>query len=288
MKKNKLQRKSTKETFFKDNRKFFGGFILIFTMIILLQATFAWSSYAEWVKNHMQTNPEAIAVQIEEKFEQESLMVYGVEVQKEVKVKNIASRPAIVRVKLREYLLPFVVDLSNGQGQGNGNLKLKFKESGDQVIEPQTVSSWMEGGLVDSGLEKDRQPLYYVAKLPIKDQDYLFSDGGRPSALEGIALQFHSSVKQMDQAAGTDPTWYYEEGYFYYSKVLSGGATTEIELLQAVSQMSSGLSNDYKHSLYYLDVEAYGVTPSREGLSKWTSSATVLTMLANDPNFDNK
>ncbi len=288
VKKKKQRRLSTKQTFFKDNRQFWGSFMIIFTMIVLLQATFAWSSYAEWVKNHMQANPEAIAVQVKEKFEQNSVIFYGSQVQKEIKVRNSATRSAIVRVKLKESFLSFVIDLSNGQGQGNGNLKLRGKKNGDQEITDQHPNLWIEGGIYDSGLSEDGQPQYYIASSLIKEHTYLYSEGERPSALEGVALQFHPSVKPLDQGTVDTPAWYYEDGYFYYSKVLAGGETTEIELLQAVTQMSSELSNQFKHGLYYIDVEAYGVAPTRDGLTSWGSSSAVLTMFANDPNFSNK
>lgn len=274
----------------KNNKKFFGIFIVAFSLIIIINATLAWSSYSEWVKNHIQSNPEEVAVQITEKFEQESVLAFETKTEKSVKVKNLSNRKAIIRVHFKESLLPFAIDMSDGEGNGNGSIKT-VQRSGEALIDLDDVKTWNAGNLLDSGLSDGNASLYYQAVEPVvKEEIYTGEDNrgdaSRPAGLNFFRWQFNTAVHALPQVAVTSPYWVFDGECFYYSQVLEGGETTAIDLLQVVVLSDVNIPNQYKFALYNIEIEAEGIEATKAGLESWTTDAAYLSMYKEDTRFD--
>lgn len=274
----------------RKNKRFFGIFTILFTLVIIVGATLAWSSYSEWVGNHFQTNPEDITVKITEKFEQNSVMSFEQQTEKSVKVKNMSDRKAIIRVKFDESLLPFELNMTDGEGQGNANLKTVIRNK-EKIIDIKNIDTWEKGSLLDSGLKENGNELYYVATDTIlKNIAYTGEtnrvNSARPTELSFFNWTFNTELYDVPQVAKTTPYWVFDGTYFYYSRVLEGGETTTIDLLQSVTLSSVSIPNKYKNALYDIGIQAEGVEASTIGVQHWTSDPNFLVMYQEDSKFN--
>jgi len=276
----------SKKLEFRKNKRFFGIFSSIFTLIIIISSTLAWSSYSEWVDNHVQSNAETISVKVTEKFEQESVLSFEKPTEKSVKVKNISNRNAIIRVKFNESFLPFQVDLTDGEGKGNGNLKTVKRENKEKLVTISDTTTWKEGNLLKVDDEH-----YYVATGPIILNEPYTGESNRlnatkPQVLAYFNWYFNPALYDTPQSDKITPYWVFDGEYFYYSKILEGGETTLIDLLQSVQLAKNvNIPNKYKSALYDIQIEAEGIEASRNGLEKWTTDKAYLDMYQKDERF---
>lgn len=271
------------------NKKFFGGFAVVFSLIILINATLAWSSYSEWVKNHVQSNPEDIAVQITEKFDQGSVLSFETNTEKSVKVKNLSNRNAIIRVRFSESLLPFLMDMTDGEGSGNGNLKTVSRVN-ESLVDPSDTTTWKSGNLLDSDTKAGSGTLYYQATDPIILEETYTGESNRhntsrPDGLKFFKWTFNSALHDNPQTAVASPYWVFDGEYFYYSQVVEGGETTAIDLLESVGLSDVPIPNQYKQALYDIKIEAEGVEATTAGLETWTTDSNYLSMYKEDTRF---
>lgn len=274
----------------RKNKRFFGVFTILFTLIIIVGATLAWSSYSEWVDNHLQTNPEDITVKITEKFEQNSVLSFEKETEKSVKVKNLSDRNAIIRVKFDESILPFELNMTDGEGKGNANLKMIVRDK-EKVIDRTNIDTWEKGSLLDSDLKESNNELYYVATDTILKKIAYTGEADRvnsirPSELSFFKWTFNSELYDVPQVAKSTPYWVFDGTYFYYSQVLKGGETTLIDLLQSVVLSDISIPNKYKNALYDIGIQAEGIESSKIGLEHWTSDPKFLAMYQEDSKFN--
>lgn len=274
----------------RENKRFFGLFTGLFVLIIIIGATLAWSSYSEWVDNHFQANPEDITVKITEKFEQNSVLSFENKVEKSVKVKNMSDRKAIIRVKFDESLLPFELNMIDGEGKGNANLKMVEKGT-EKTIDKNNLDTWIKGNLFNSGLKNEETELYYVATDTIlKNISYTGEanrgNSTRPFELSFFKWTYNSSLYDVPQLSVSKPYWVFDGQYFYYSKVVKGGETTDIDLLQSVTLSDVSIPNKYKNALYNIGIQAEGIEASKEGLETWTVDPSFLAMYQEDSNFN--
>lgn len=280
----------------RKNKKFFGGFIALFVLIILINATLAWTSYTEWIKNHTQSDPEQVTVRITEEFDPGSVLDFVPEneegTQKSVKVKNVSSRSAIIRVRFKESLLPFEMDMTDGEGQGNANLLTVKKASGDSLINVDDLSTWVAGNLLETTQTSGGDTLYYKATAPVIKDNIYIGEASRATGPEGLRFfswTFNTALTTAPQIGVSTPYWVYNasDNYFYYSQVLEGGQTTAIDLLQMVQLAEMIVPNKYKNALYMITVDAEGVTPAKASLDTWTTDAAYLAMYREDSRFKN-
>lgn len=278
MKKRKIRIKGLS---LRKNKGFFGTFAVLFSLSIIIGATLAWTSYSEWVKNHTQSNAEEIAVKVSEVFKQDSVMKFEEPVQKEVKVKNISNRKAIVRVRFTESVMPFVMDMTDGAG--NGNIKI-MKRSGEDLIELQNKATWITGNLLETETQAGD---YYQAGSPIIVDHIYKGEANRsssPASLQYFSWAFHDDVYYVTKPGNAEPYWVLAGDYFYYSKVLKGSEETK-NLLEKVGFADVNVPNSYKRALYDIQVEAEGVGPTEAGVASWTSNTSILAMYKEDFHF---
>ncbi|MGX4686991.1 hypothetical protein JNUCC83_08820 [Vagococcus sp. JNUCC 83] len=270
------------------NKRFFGIFASIFSILIIISATLAWSSYSEWVDNHVQSDAETVTVKIIEKFKQNSVLSFSDGIEKSVKVRNMSDRNAIIRVKFSESFLPFQMDMSDGENQGNGGLKVVKRINNEELIDIDNIETWKTGSLLSMD---DKNNGYYIAssplivKEPYKGEEYR-SDSSRPKELSYFKWTFNPSLFNSPQTNKVTPFWVFDGQYFYYSKVLEGGETTYIDLLQSVQLVDSiDIPNKYKSALYDIHIEAEGVESSEKGVESWNLGSNFLDMYKEDARF---
>lgn len=88
----------------KSNKKKIGVLTSLFALFLILAGTFAWQSYTEWVKNHMQSRGyEEGKVTIVENFKPKPIDENPT-ITKDVKVVNTSSSDSFVRISLEEML----------------------------------------------------------------------------------------------------------------------------------------------------------------------------------------
>lgn len=262
----------------KENKPLFAAFGTGFVLVLVIGSTFAWSSYSSWVKNHMQSEVGTLDVKIIEEFEQDSVFEQGKKITKKVDVKNISKNPAIVRVQFEESTATFKVDDSTGM------LQKKKKESSDKVATTSDVNSWEKDNIYQGKLEKEK--FYVIGDSKINYQYKFQETDTRPNLLKPFSLVFSNRVKAVPDVTSTEPYWLYDDGFFYYSKVLEGGTQSGVSVLEAVNVLKENLVNPSKNKLYKIDVSAYGVRANSDSLAKWAPSQSVVQMYEADDKFE--
>lgn len=282
-KKTKQKRPLTKKTttskaikqVLRENKPMFAAFGTGFVLVLVIGSTFAWSSFSSWVKNHMQSEVGTLEVKIIEDYEQDSVFDKGKTIKKKVDVKNISKYPAIVRVQFLESTAVFAIDGQTGMLQKKGN--------DGTVADKVKTETWKKGSIYPSELEKDK---YYVIADAETGYQYKFQEGNsRPKLLKPYVLNFTTALKTQPEATAA-PYWIYEDGFFYYSKVLEGDQQSEINVLDSVTVAKNDLVNPAKNTLYKIDVAAYGVRANEGSLNKWTVSQSIKDMYKKDPKFE--
>ena len=246
--------------------------------VCLFSYTYAWQTSKDSVVNNflggLLEDPEVnFGVIIDELFTPTDSWVPGDAIKKEVKVKNEKEAPAIVRVSLYEYLLLFKTNPTNANVLTSENPVLPEVSKTD----PTTWAPAAAAG----GTYSTNGKHYVTRAAQVSDidnrqgmVDYANLATSRNTTLVGqLALQFpDASIATTVQAGATSDYWLYEDGYFYFSRVLLGGETT-IPMFKGLKTADT-LGNKYKHGLYRMSVLMDAHEPSQDLVTDWKLSTS--------------
>lgn len=247
-----------------QNKLFFGSFTLLFSLVLVVGATLAWTSYAEWTKNHTQSEgtEKRLEVKVEENFDPN--WTTDIETKKEVNIANTGETDAKVRVSLKETLLQFKLTYEvyprSEYAKDNYNYGDLYEAGKDSAtIEKGNSQTWIVGQKYKA-LDGKNQEHYYEGRkrFPTTGATEIgFNGANRETEIsKWIHINFGPYV-QSNQIGGGD-YWYYKNGYFYYSTILKPGEKTKTPLLKSLT-LSSETPNYFKGSLYDLTVKVEGI-----------------------------
>lgn len=245
---------------FVKSKSLFACFSLLLSLLLIVGSTYAWITSSDERINQTEKNSRKLSAVIEEDFTQVFHWSPGTEQEKNIRVRNTGETPAIVRVSLKEFFLGFETDVldNHSTGNGNGNLKV-YGQPSTTPVDIKNTATWVVGNTYGKNAST-----YYKANLALLDQCYTYNST-RTTPLSEIVLNFQPG-KVFDQAtppsAGDEDYWYYENGYFYYSEVLTPSEAT-VNLLDSVS-LDPAYANQHKGALYKLvpEMDAHDVTQS--------------------------
>lgn len=234
---------------------------LLLSLLLVIGSTYSWFTYSDEKINRTRDTVHDLNAEIKEVFRPEYAWAPGIDIKKEVSVRNTGDMPAIVRLSLFESWGSFECDLNDRTG--NGNLGLTSTPS-TTLVSIDNVQTWQTGNTfkIHSG------EYWTVADQMISDTtvstDAYKIGNARTKVLEYVTID----LKNMESTVPTTPTpiaddtWYYDDGYFYYSSVLSPGE--ESKLLVQKIQLANNLPNRYKGALYKLTpvMDAHEVSSS--------------------------
>ena len=265
--KNRKRKKGLKKKGLRlsQNKCFFGSFALLFSFILVVGATLAWTSYAEWTKNHIQSEvtEKRLEVKVDEVFDPN--WTPEIATKKEVNVTNTGEVDAQVRVSLKEILLQFKMTYEvfprAEYAKDNYNYGDVYEAAaGSATIEKEHSLTWVVGQTYKTK-DKENKEYYYEGqkRIPLTDTTEVGFNGTNREAeiSKWITLLFGPNV-QSNQV-GENDFWYYSEGYFYYSNILKSGETTRTPLLKGIT-LSNEFPNYLKNSLYDLIVKVEGIS----------------------------
>lgn len=235
----------------KTFKKGFLVFSLIYAVVIVIGTTYAWVTMADERINRVATNE--IEIKVEGKQEN-TLIGPGTVADKDITVRNISSSGGFVRVSLEELLLTFEIDVADQTG--NGNLK-EFTTALTPEIKRDDSQTWAVG----KSYQK-KSGVYFKSELK-ETNALIFGDLAREATLfKFIKLNFpdvHTTIQ-----AGNN-YWLYEDGYFYYSEILT--PNEKAGLLIKSFQTSLDSPNSLKQSLYGIEVSAEGYSVNETALT---------------------
>lgn len=238
-------------------------------LLFLVVVTFAWFTSTDSVVNAF--SGTHLVAEIDEVFQPNKEWKPGENTQKEVKIKNTGDVDAFIRVSLYEFLLSFQIDVTDQTG--NANLKT-VDTAVTPTVDDTKVETW-DPAAKAGGTYESSGKLYVAKQAWVSDPArrtgmYQYSASARTTApYKYITLNFPNIIREAVTTEKTD-YWLYEDGYFYYSRPLKPGESTE-DLLKSVS-LSSVIPNQYKGSLYKLKVymDAHDVTDT--AMTSWSLS----------------
>lgn len=238
-----------------NKRSSIKGALLLLIALLTSGSVYAWTSYTDWKKNHLQSDIEKVpSIVIQGNFNKyeptkSDVLMLNQQYDKQVTVLNNGETAVFIRVSVQEHFLPFVIDTKDKTG--NGHIK-KFKELGNKgEIHKQDVETWREGARLaetDKIYIEGLKPHHYEVKLDNKK---------RPREMEAIQLTW-GRINPLE--ATDDSYWLYEEnlkdgkGYYFYAKPLLPNETTEV-LLKDMS-VRGDAPNAYKGALHQFNIEA--------------------------------
>ncbi len=179
---------------------------------------------------------------------------------KSIKIINTGNCDAIVRVSISEILFNFQKD--NASSYDSGNLKAAGLTGGETIIDLNDPSSYenasygnvVKASKFDNGTYS--YELYNIIESVYKSTNTMMGKD------ENRDLNISSKIQLIWNASlGVD--WIYEDGYFYYTKVLKPGFETT-PLLDAIRLIK--LYNDDKGMVYKMAVNHDSITTSKDGL----------------------
>lgn len=238
--------------------------------------------------NRVDSANKKFGVILQEDFKANLAWAPGTSTKKEISAKNVGEMPAFVRLSLYEFFMCFEVNVTDEHDDtavnGNGDVHIyKGAELSAANADPEDPTTWLVGNRYQVGTDA-----YY------KVSEVLLSDTTNPATAydyEGIALRtvpltyfdlVFESGKVFSASslppAGTTDYWYFEDGYFYYSEIVSPGDTTT-KLLKRVD-LSNVYSNRYKAAQYKIHAVMDGHDLSSELFVDWgiTSGDYAYTM----------
>lgn len=175
---------------------------------------------------------------------------------KSIRVLNTGNCDALVRISLSEVFINFEIDPSTG------NIKT-ITDSSEHIIDLNDIDSYenAENGNVIHVATADNLELYNVINNVFKSNNTMISsDTTRESNIsEKIELIWNDSL-------GND--WIFEDGYFYYTKVLMKGTQTT-PLLDKIKLKA--MNNEDKGSIYKLIAKQDSLTTTEDALTGLTS-----------------
>lgn len=231
--------------------------LLVFLLTIifistLLGLTMAWFTASDTQANSFEGT--SLIAEIDETFSSKEGWYPGEKVIKEIRVENVGSTPAIVRLSLYEFLVSFKIDVIDQTG--NANLQVADKAV-QPILDPKDTNSW-EAASRNNGTYL-KNSIYYVADKtwlsdPVNKIGMVkYNDINRNNTpYQYLTLNFSDKLKTQFDNNIQENYWLYDDGYFYYSKILDPGEKT-INLLNSIT-LSGVMPNKYKGSLYKMKV----------------------------------
>lgn len=145
---------------FKPSKPMWLLMSVVFAVMIVIRATFAWETYTSSKENQFgNTNFEVV---LREKFSPNFEWTPGVETLKKVYVVNEGHYEAFVRLSAEEFLLSFDLDIDGTDSlEGTGNPKVVADGKNKPLIEQKDVGTWKKGALYP--VEKDKKKVFYTA-----------------------------------------------------------------------------------------------------------------------------
>lgn len=244
---------------FVQSKALFACFSIMLSFLLVVGSTYAWITSADERVNRADSNLKRVSAIVEGDFDQVLHWAPGTTKDRAIRVRNTGDMPAFVRISLEESFAVFetVTNDNHADRDGNGNLKIYGTPSID-TINVKDTSTWVGGNTYEVSANK----YYKATNDTFADHAYLYK-GTRSDLLKGIELNFESG-KVFDEnnlpGSGVEKYWYYENGYFYYSKVLQPKEVTS-NLLDSVS-LRADYANQYKGALYKLvpEMEAHDLS----------------------------
>lgn len=243
--------------------------VVVFSLTII-GFTYSWFTSGDSVTNSFKGT--SLYDEIVEVFNPEKNWEPNQTVRKEVRIKNTGDVDSLVRVSLYEFLLTFKVDVTDGTGNGNLVTETTAK---DKKVEKNDVKTWQPA--VDTGGTFTWENQNFVAdKAYISDpkqssEAYKYGNVVRNTTVyKYIQLNFENVVTSIPTTSSKD-YWLYEEGYFYYSRPLKPGETSEL-LLKNIS-LSETTPNRYKGALYQIQVYMDAHDQTTPVFSNWKLSS---------------
>ncbi|MBP1044237.1 hypothetical protein I6N95_24820 [Vagococcus sp. BWB3-3] len=232
-----------------NNKAFFGSFMALITFVLIINATFAWSSYAKWLHNKMQSpNEKDIRVAVQGNLSG-NVLTNTSGLSPQVRVKNIGEAPAFIRVSLEEVLLTLAVDTTDQTG--NGHLAEYADLGGKTEVKLETPSTWQ----INARYTPDKLVYYETKKLAT--YEYKQTETNRPMELGYLDYTWGMVDPLTPPVSGY---WLYEEingrGYYFYSQSVQPGNQTTVLVDQV--HLKNRAPNGLKGSLYRLDIHADG------------------------------
>lgn len=253
------------------SKPFLLGASIVFSLIIVVYATYAWNTAADVKTNKF--NGTRLSVKIDEIFSPNYQWNPGMQTEKIIRVTNNGEAAAFVRLRLDEYLATFQVSTDdNHHGDptitdGNGNLILKDTPSANPITFA-NFKNWTKPSVIENQTYETQYegPKYYLGKEGFEMPNFEYPDGStarQDSDFNYLTIDFTDRVKDNVAAATDDApngkknNWFYWKGYFYFTSVLYAGETST-PLTNGVT-LSADLPNELKGALYVMDVNLDGV-----------------------------
>ena len=237
---------------------------LIYVFIMVVGSTFSWLSAGDALLNPFETGRHA--TRISEIFKGAEELYPSQEVQKVVQVRNTGTSAALVRVSLSAYLTGFEHDLGRG---GSGGIKVY--DTPATALDRRFPATWMTGQSRQIG-----PGAYHYAHAPATASRFGLDVANRTDDLRyfGIVFDVHvyNATTISSKASTIDEYWYFENGWFYYSKALVGENTLTKPLISAV-RMNEVVPYSVQGNLFALMVEHQSLVPVADALVEWQAGS---------------
>ncbi len=245
------------------NKRYYGSFLIAATFLIIISSTFAWMSWFEWKKNHLQGDPLVLTPQVEVQGTLgPQTLTQQAAIDRQLTVANTGQIPVFIRVALSEELVTFEIDTTDQTG--NGHLKeYAAIPAGGVELQSDVLSTWADGNYYNRTASGP-----YLKSVGRETYAYLKSEVGRPTALTPIKLNFGDVDPVGPMTTGY---WMYQEvankGYYYYSEIVPVGDSTTP--LVTTTDLTVEAPNTLKGGLHQLDAVASGGQATAGIYAEW-------------------
>ncbi|WP_207695708.1 hypothetical protein DOK67_0001594 [Enterococcus sp. DIV0212c] len=250
----------------------------LFSGLMVLRSTYAWFVSESNETNHFVGS--RLSAEIMEEFEPVTQWQPGTTAIKIIKIKNTGNIPAFVRISLYEYLLTFKVDTTDQTG--NGNLATSPTEI-HPIVDQKKTDTWQAA--VTAGGTYLNEGNYFIANKAIVPNHltglemYKFKDANREKTdLRWFQPIFPANVYDSAPQKETKNYWLYQDGYFYYSELLSPGELSQSVVTNVT--LSERAPNKFKGALYQLNpsMDAHDATAALVSAWNLGDSSNVYNM----------
>lgn len=236
-------------------------FIIVLTFLLFLSVTgsaYAWQRLTDERVNSMQVGRLELALEGNQAID---ILNPAHQSKKQLAIRNQANMRTLVRVSLTEVLLTFQLDLADKTG--NAQL-LTVPQPTATIIDQKDSATWLAQQTFqqpDGTWLKSQECVRAAITL---DQQA----ATRPPILtDSIRIQWGNQLTTSWPPLDEEqPYWLYENGYFYYSKVLAEGESTAV--LVASIEASATMPNEAKGAFYEIKGRAEGLAASKQSLTE--------------------
>lgn len=239
--------------------------VILLSLVLVVGTTYSWLVSNDEKINRVEKNRKKLSATINGNFDTNFYWEPGDKENNELTILNDGELPAFVRVSLYEFFASMELNMTDGTTDdtgGNASIKTYSSDAGGKSLKIDDISTWE----IDSYLKVGEKKYWKVKDTYISDinksdftKSYQYKDTYRPiDAFNYLTIEFNEitdSKVNIYSASnkppeGTKNYWYYSDGYFYYSEILSKNEST-IPLIKSL-KLSADLPNKYKGALYEL------------------------------------